>query len=130
MIKELRQAIDEEIYNYYPELFANEASNLQSTNGDWNIPRLHVDDLKHYLGELANDIPSRYKRRDGKRDIDTVAQEMGYDDICHLRGKIHRKNIKKEIMELDAAIAKAKFRQRKGLALLPTICILFSNQQV
>ena len=33
-------------------------------------------------------------------------------------------------MELDAAIAKAKFRQRKGLALLPTICILSSNQQV
>ena len=90
MTKELRQAIDEEIYNYYPELFANEAANLQSTNGDWNIPRLHVDDLKHYLGELANDIPSRYKRRDGKRDIDTVAQEMGYDDIDSFINEIHR----------------------------------------
>lgn len=90
MTKELRQAIDEEIYNYYPELFANEAANLQSTNGDWNIPRLHVDDLRHYLGELANDIPSRYKRRDGKRDIDTVAQEMGYDDIDSFINEIHR----------------------------------------
>ena len=90
MTKELRQAIDEEIYNYYPELFANEAADLQSTNGDWNIPRLHVDDLKHYLGELANDIPSRYKRRDGKRDIDTVAQEMGYDDIDSFINEIHR----------------------------------------
>ena len=90
MTKELRQAIDEEIYNYYPELFANEAANLQSTNGDWNIPRLHVDDLKHYLGELANDIPSRYKRLDGKRDIDTVAQEMGYDDIDSFINEIHR----------------------------------------
>ena len=90
MTKELRQAIDEEIYNYYPELFANEAANLQSANGDWNIPRLHVDDLKHYLGELANDIPSRYKRRDGKRDIDTVAQEMGYDDIDSFINEIHR----------------------------------------
>jgi hypothetical protein len=46
--------------------------------------------------------------------------------ICHLRGKIHCKNYQKEIIELDAAIAKAKFRQRKGLAL--PICILFSNQ--
>ena len=90
MTKELRQAIDEEIYNYYPELFVNEAADLQSTNGDWNIPRLHVDDLKHYLGELANDIPSRYKRRDGKRDIDTVAQEMGYDDIDSFINEIHR----------------------------------------
>lgn len=90
MTKELRQAIDEEIYNYYPELFANEAADLQSTNGDWNIPRLHVDDLKHYLGELANDIPSRYKRLDGKRDIDTVAQEMGYDDIDSFINEIHR----------------------------------------
>jgi hypothetical protein len=45
MTKELCQAIDEEIYNYYPELFVSEAANLQSTNGDWNIPRLHVDDL-------------------------------------------------------------------------------------
>ena len=90
MTNELRQAIDEEIYNYYPELFVNEAADLQSTNGDWNIPRLHVDDLKHYLGELANDIPSRYKRRDGKRDIDTVAQEMGYDDIDSFINEIHR----------------------------------------
>lgn len=90
MTKELRQAIDEEIYNYYPELFVSEAADLQSTNGDWNIPRLHVDDLKHYLGELANDIPSRYKRRDGKRDIDTVAQEMGYDDIDSFINEIHR----------------------------------------
>jgi putative mediator of RNA polymerase II transcription subunit 12 len=90
MTKELRQAIDEEIYNYYPELFVSEAADLQSTNGDWNIPRLHVDDLRHYLGELANDIPSRYKRRDGKRDIDTVAQEMGYDDIDSFIDEIHR----------------------------------------
>lgn len=90
MTKELRQAIDEEIYNYYPELFVSEAADLQSTNGDWNIPRLHVDDLRHYLGELANDIPSRYKRRDGKRDIDTVAQEMGYDDIDSFINEIHR----------------------------------------
>lgn len=90
MTKELRQAIDEEIYNYYPELFVSEAADLQSSNGDWNIPRLHVDDLKHYLGELANDIPSRYKRRDGKRDIDTVAQEMGYDDIDSFINEIHR----------------------------------------
>ena len=90
MTKELRQAIDEEIYNYYPELLVSEAADLQSTNGDWNIPRLHVDDLRHYLGELANDIPSRYKRRDGKRDIDTVAQEMGYDDIDSFINEIHR----------------------------------------
>ena len=124
MTNELRQAIDEEIYNYYPELFANEAADLQSTNGDWNIPRLHVDDLKHYLGELANDIPSRYKRRDGKRDIDTVAQEMGYDDIDSFINEIHRvlearRNVragKQRLAELrrdpDTAIAKTKIRRK------------------
>ncbi len=107
MTNELRQAIDEEIYNYYPELFVNEAADLQSTNGDWNIPRLHVDDLKHYLGELANDIPS-----------------MGYDDIDSFINEIHRvlearRNVragKQRLAELrrdpDTAIAKTKIRRK------------------
>ena len=60
----------------------NTATDIQGSNGsEWSIPRIHVDDLRHYLGDLTEDLPSAYKRRTGKRDIDTVAQEMGYDDI-------------------------------------------------
>ena len=85
MTRELRDAIDEFIYeNIDPKLFLehNDTNILGSHGLTWSIPRLHVDDLRHYLGkELAGDLPSNYKRRTGKRDIDTVAQEMGYDDI-------------------------------------------------
>ena len=85
MTRELRDAIDEFIYeNIDQNLFLehNDTNILGSHGLTWSIPRLHVDDLRHYLGkELAGDLPSNYKRRTGKRDIDTVAQEMGYDDI-------------------------------------------------
>ena len=85
MTRELRDAIDEFIYeNIDPKLFLehNDTNILGSHGLTWSIPRMHVDDLRHHLGkELAGDLPSNYKRRTGKRDIDTVAQEMGYDDI-------------------------------------------------
>ena len=84
MTKELRQAIDNFIFeNIDKNLFLeNTATDIQGSNGsEWSIPRIHVDDLRHYLGDLTEDLPSAYKRRTGKRDIDTVAQEMGYDDI-------------------------------------------------
>ena len=85
MTRELREAIDEFIYeNIDQNLFLehNDTNILGSHGLTWSIPRLHVDDLRHHLGkELAGDLPSNYKRRTGKRDIDTVAQEMGYDDI-------------------------------------------------
>ena len=85
MTRELREAIDEFIYeNIDQNLFLehNDTNILGSHGLTWSIPRLHVDDLQHHLGkELARDLPSNYKRRTGKRDIDTVAQEMGYDDI-------------------------------------------------
>ena len=84
MTKELRQAIDNFIFeNIDQNLFLeNTATDIQGSNGsEWSIPRIHVDDLRHYLGDLTEDLPSAYKRRTGKRDIDTVAQEMGYDDI-------------------------------------------------
>jgi hypothetical protein len=82
--KELRQAIDNFIFENIDEnlFLENTATDIQGSNGsEWSIPRIHVDDLRHYLGDLTEDLPSAYKRRTGKRDIDTVAQEMGYDDI-------------------------------------------------
>ena len=83
MTRELREAIDEFIYeNIDPKLFLehNDTNILGSHGLTWSIPRLHVDDLRHYLGkELAGDLPSNYKRRTGKRDIDIVAMNMGYD---------------------------------------------------
>ena len=81
MTKELRQAIDTRIAKTNPELFANQETNIMGGDANWNIPRIHVDDLKHYLGNLIEDIPVAYRRRTGKRDIDTIAQEMGYDEI-------------------------------------------------
>ena len=84
MTRELRDAIDEFIFeNIDQNLFLeHNDTNINGTNGlEWSIPRMHVDDLRHYLGDLTQDLPSTYKRRTGKRDIDTVAQEMGYDDI-------------------------------------------------
>lgn len=93
MTRELREAIDEFIYeNIDPKLFLEHSTGIHGNEGgDWNIPRLHVDDLQHHLGkELAGDLPSNYKRRTGKRDIDTVAQEMGYDDIDAFIDEIKR----------------------------------------
>ena len=94
MTRELREAIDEFIYeNIDQNLFLehNDTDILGSHGLTWSIPRLHVDDLRHHLGkELAGDLPSNYKRRTGKRDIDTVAQEMGYDDIDTFIDEIKR----------------------------------------
>ena len=94
MTRELREAIDEFIYeNIDPKLFLehNDTNILGSHGLTWSIPRLHVDDLRHHLGkELAGDLPSNYKRRTGKRDIDIVAQEMGYDDIDTFIDEIKR----------------------------------------
>lgn len=94
MTRELRDAIDEFIYeNIDQNLFLehNDTNILGSHGLTWSIPRMHVDDLRHYLGkELAGDLPSNYKRRTGKRDIDTVAQEMGYDDIDAFIDEIKR----------------------------------------
>ena len=81
MTKELRQAIDARIAETNPELFADQETNIMGGETNWNIPRIHVADLKHYLGSLIEDIPVAYRRRTGKRDIDTIAQEMGYDEI-------------------------------------------------
>lgn len=93
MTKELREAIDNFIFeNIDQNLFLeNDATNIQGRNGsEWSIPRIHVDDLRHYLGDLTEDLPSTYKRRTGKRDIDTIAQEMGYDDIDSFISEVGR----------------------------------------
>ena len=108
MTRELRDAIDEFIYeNIDPKLFLehNDTNILGSHGLTWSIPRLHVDDLRHYLGkELAGDLPSNYKRRTGKRDIDIVAQEMGYDDIDTFIDEVKR-----------VAEARRAERERKAL---------------
>ena len=93
MTRELREAIDEFIYeNIDPKLFLEHSTGIHGNEGgDWNIPRLHVDDLQHHLGkELARDLPSNYKRRTGRRDIDTKAMEMGYEDVDSFIDEIKR----------------------------------------
>ena len=93
MTRELREAIDEFIYeNIDPKLFLEHSTGIHGNEGgDWNIPRLHVDDLRHHLGkELARDLPSNYKRRTGRRDIDTKAMEMGYEDVDSFIDEIKR----------------------------------------
>ena len=107
MTRELREAIDEFIYeNIDPKLFLEHSTGIHGNEGgDWNIPRLHVDDLQHHLGkELAKDLPSNYKRRTGRRDIDTKAMEMGYDDVDTFIDEIKR-----------VAEARRAERERKAL---------------
>lgn len=80
--KELKDAVNFRLYDESPELYhADYEGALLGEGGSSNIPRLHVDDLKHYFGNLSADIPSRYKRSTGKRDIDELAALAGYDDI-------------------------------------------------
>ena len=80
--KELRNAINNRIYESNPELFDESGYEgaLLGEGGTTDIPRIHVDDLKHYFGH-TQDIPSRYKRTTGKRDIDELAALAGYDRI-------------------------------------------------
>ena len=107
MTRELREAIDEFIYeNIDPKLFLEHSTGIHGNEGgDWNIPRLHVDDLQHHLGkELARDLPSNYKRRTGNRDIDTKAMEMGYEDVDTFIDEIKR-----------VAEARRAERERKAL---------------
>jgi hypothetical protein len=80
--KELKDAVNFRLYDESPQLFHNDYEGaMLSEGGGAGIPRLHVDDLKHYFGNLASDIPARYKRTTGKRDIDELASFAGFDDI-------------------------------------------------
>lgn len=90
MTRALRQAIDDEIYLSHPQLFNEEMTNIQGNGADWGIPRIHVDDLRHYLGDLTEDIPVTYRRTSGKRDIDVIAQEMGYSEVDEFLNELQR----------------------------------------
>lgn len=80
--KELKDAVNFRLYDESPGLFHNDYEGaMLGEGGTRDIPRLHVDDLKHYFGNLSSDIPSRYKRSTGKRDIDELAALAGHDDI-------------------------------------------------
>lgn len=80
--KELKDAVNFRLYDESPELFHTDYDGMMlGEGGTSDIPRLHVDDLKHYFGNLSADIPTRYKRSTGKRDIDELAAMAGYDDI-------------------------------------------------
>lgn len=79
--KELKDALNHRIYNESPELFNIDYQGaLLGEGGSSSIPRMHVDDLKHYFGH-TQDIPAKYKRTTGKRDIDELAALAGHDDI-------------------------------------------------
>lgn len=80
--KELKDAVNFRLYDESPELFHTDYEGaMLSEGGGTGIPRLHVDDLKHYFGNLSADIPTRYKRTTGRRDIDELAAMAGYDNI-------------------------------------------------
>lgn len=75
-----KAAVDEAAYNRQPELFyGSETGQALSEGGMTDIPRIHIEDLKQYgYGET---MPTRYKRSGGKRNIDELASNAGYDDI-------------------------------------------------
>lgn len=80
--KETKAALNHRLYEEDPMLFHDDFEGaMLGEGGSKDIPRLHVDDLKHYFGNLSSDIPARYKRTTGKRDIDELAAMAGYDDI-------------------------------------------------
>lgn len=87
MTRELKNAINDVIYEQDPsmvEKLSMGADMRRSLNegGETNaLPKVHVDDLKHYLGYQSETIPSFYKRRSGERDIDLLAARAGYDNI-------------------------------------------------
>lgn len=79
--KDLKAAINHRLYEESPDLFHTDYQGaLLGEGGGSTIPRIHVDDLKHYFGR-TEDIPTKYKRSTGKRDIDELAAMAGHDDI-------------------------------------------------
>lgn len=79
--KELKNAVNFRLYDENPGLFHDDYQGALLGEGQSSeIPRLHVEDIKHYFGH-TEDLPSRYKRSTGKRDIDELAALAGYDDI-------------------------------------------------
>ena len=102
--KELKDAINYRLYENEPELFHNDYEGMLLGEGaSSGIPRLHVDDLKHYFGH-TEDIPSRYKRTTGKRDIDELTAMAGYDDIDNyvesIQGELLSRSKKREQKQL------------------------------
>ncbi len=112
----VRRAIDEVIYEQNPEL-VNRAMYSDpemmpglTEDGGMNgaIPRLHTEDLRHYLGNQSEGIPSYYKRRNGPRDIDRHA--MGNFDgdvdayleawLGRIEGRATDKQMAAELREL------------------------------
>ncbi len=84
MTKALRDEIDdvigEERFNEaYRQAMQDETT--PSWVRDYGLQRMHVDDLKHYLGNQYTNIPINLRRRTGDRNIDTMAKESGFDDV-------------------------------------------------
>lgn len=114
-IKPSREDIDEAIYSLHPELMKQFSTGtiIGKDGAEWGIPRLHVDDLHHHLGALKEDIPAYYRRRDGERNIDIIAQEMGFDDVdefldrfvAAIESKHEAKEVRRTIAELRRDIA-------------------------
>lgn len=96
MTRALRAALDDVIIEDNPQLARDEtllddAVSVGESGGS-DIPRIHVDDLEHYFGKAGReDMPNRYKRTTGARDIDQLAARAGYDDIDSFVEAIHSK---------------------------------------
>lgn len=79
--KELKQAIDYRLAKQNEDfIYRNDMDGEQlfSEGGTSDIPRIHVDDLKEF--GYDTEIPTRYKRRTGKRDIDELAGFAGFTE--------------------------------------------------
>lgn len=76
--KELKEAINNRIYERDPMLFHTEAGHGRSAG---EIPRLNAKDVQEYYGVAAgeNPIPSAYKSRSDELGLDVQMSEYGYD---------------------------------------------------
>lgn len=69
--------------------------------GGPELPSIHVDDLKHYMGNLTEDFPRNLRRKSGKRDVDELAATAGFDDpaefIQAIQDRVDSKRFTKDI---------------------------------
>ena len=108
--KAMREAIDDEIGSVNPELFYQGEDLALGEDGSFDMPRLHVDDIRHYFGQAGlEDIPTRYKRRTGSRDIDQLAAAAGYDDIDSYVEALHRNlNVRRQSREKKSKLTEER----------------------
>jgi hypothetical protein len=119
----LAAAVDNIIAEKHPELIHNvDETPALAEGGLDTIPKIHVDDLKRYFTD-TKDFPATYKRTTGKKNIDELAANAGFDDVDQfieaVQAKLDSRKLVKENNKALAALRrdpKIKSQAEKVLA--------------